>query len=145
MMKKTIITCTTTVLLLTVGTIANAKKPTPPSTVIDYDITEFTCPATESSTEPVELRVMITNVGPSDPGVILQAREEDALLGPTTVVNQIVYDTIEKGKKQKATEYIFYVTPTYQQSYIQWSVTLFDENHVDDSDWAYCNTQIIWN
>jgi hypothetical protein len=122
-----------------------AKKPVPPSDVIDYDIVEFSCPATVSSSELVELRVQVVNVGPADPGVILQAREEDALLGPTLVVNEVVYDNIEKGKRQKPTEYIYYVSPTYQQTYIQWSVNLYDENHDDDLDWAFCNTQILWN
>ena len=131
--------------LSTAANMAAAKKPPPPSDVIDYDIAEFACPATVSSTELVELRVQVVNVGPADPGVILQAREEDALLGPTVVVNEVVYDTIERGKRQKPTEYIYYVTPTYMQSYIQWSVNLYDENHVDDLDWAYCSTQILWN
>lgn len=143
-MKKSAVMIFAGVFLSTAATMAMAKKPVPPSTVIDYDITGFICPATVPSTELVELRVLVTNVGPSDPGVVLQAREEDALLGPTMVVNQVVYDNIEKGKRQKSTEYIFYVSPTYQQSYITWSVNLFDENHTDDLDWEFCSTQITW-
>ena len=86
----------------------------------------------------------MVNVGPSDPGVRLQIREEDALGGPTLLVDEIVTDSIERGKRQKATEYVYHVTPTYAQTYVQWSVSLYDDNHVDDTDWAFCNTQILW-
>ena len=61
------------------------------------------------------------------------------------VLNQMVHDDIERGKRQKPTEYIFYVSPTYQQSYITWCVNLFDENYTDDLDWAFCSTQITWD
>ncbi len=143
-MHKDTVAVLTGVFLLSSVNLAMAKKPAPPSDVIDYDINEFSCPATVSSTEQVELRVEVVNVGPSDPGVTLQIREEDPLLGPTAVVNEVVFDEIERGKRQKATEYVYYVTPTYQQTFVQWSVSLNDDNHVDDVDWAFCTTEIIW-
>ena len=85
---------------------------------------------------------MIVNPGPSDPGVVFQAREEDAPPGPTLVVNEVVYDSIENGRRQKPAGYVYYVYPTCQQSYISWSVNLYDDNHADDLDRAFCNTQI---
>ena len=77
-MKKSVVMIFTGVFLSTTVTTAVAKKPVPPSTVIDYDITGFICPATVPSAELVELDVLVTNVDSSDPGVVLQAREEDA-------------------------------------------------------------------
>lgn len=143
-MKKNATAFLATAVLLATATPAMAKKPVPPSEVVDYDINAFSCPATITSSELAELRVEVLNVGPADPGVTLQIREEDALGGPTLLVDEVVYDTIERGKRQKATEYVYQVSPTYAQTYIQWSVSLYDDNHVDDTDWAFCNTQILW-
>ena len=145
-MKKLSILMFTAIFLMTSGTLALAKKPVPPADIVDYDIVGFTCPPSVPSTETsqIELRVQVVNVGTSNPGVPLQIREEDAFYGPNILLTDTVVDEIENGNKQRPTEYTYTVSPTINKQWIEFSVNLSDENYTNDTDWAFCQTEIVY-
>ncbi len=143
-MKKLSILLLAGVFLMTTASLALAKKTPPPADIVDYDIVGFTCPQTVLSTETdqIEVRVLVKNVGTSDPGVPLQISEEDAFFGPTVVLRDTVTDEIQKGK-QRAVEYVYTIAPPVFKQYIELSASLSDQNYTDDLDWAFCSTKVI--
>jgi hypothetical protein len=145
MLKRDIILTLILICLFFFSGIALAKKkPDTPSSVIDYDIVGFECPAYVMAGDPIEVTVWIVNRSSTDPGALLRIYEDDALLGDTLNVSETVYDDVDTARPQ-STAYSYEVTPTYQQTYITWEAFITDEQYVDDLDWDYCHTTLLWD